>query len=211
MTFCSCSFQYAAYLAEKEGMGVTDAVIAALKDASYDNQTTLKVMIQSTNSSVLTKFKDSKNYELVYKVDEVIRDVLNSTVEDIKTFAHSVVVKKDSVFPENNLFLTGSSNVVPKLQAFNIPVYVETFQNEFISQAWDFFSDATVEINSYYQGAGVNGIITEFPQTADRYRSKGAKNIYSFYFNMHEYISRVKFSQTAIMPLFYKLITKFYD
>ncbi|KAJ0045487.1 hypothetical protein Pint_03999 [Pistacia integerrima] len=177
MTFCSCSFQYAAYLAENEGIGATDSVITALKDAGYDNQTALKVMIQSTNSSVLTKFKDNKNYELVYKVDENIRDALNSTVEDIKNFAHSVVINKDSVFPENNLFLTGVSKVVPKLQAFNLSVYVGTFRNEFVSQAWDFFSDATEEINTYYQAAGVNGIITEFPLTADRYRKNICLNM----------------------------------
>ncbi|XP_031284227.1 glycerophosphodiester phosphodiesterase GDPDL4-like isoform X2 [Pistacia vera] len=171
------SIEYAAYLAENEGIGATDAVITALKDAGYDNQTTLKVMIQSTNSSVLTKFKDNKNYELVYKVDENIRDALNSTVEDIRKFAHSVVVNKDSVFPENNLFLTGFSQVVPKLQAFNLSVYVETFRNEFVSQAWDFFSDATEEINTYYQAAVVNGIITEFPLTADRYRKNICLNM----------------------------------
>ncbi|KAJ0102396.1 hypothetical protein Patl1_04048 [Pistacia atlantica] len=155
-TFKPCT--YAAYLAENEGIGATDAVITALKDAGYDNRTTLKVMIQSTNSSVLTKFKNNKNYELVYKVDESIRDALNSTVEDIKEFAHSVVVNKDSVFPENNLFLTGFSQVVPKLQAFNL-------------------SDATEEINTYYQSAGVNGIITEFPSTADRYRKNLCLNL----------------------------------
>ncbi|KAK8985868.1 hypothetical protein V6N11_037591 [Hibiscus sabdariffa] len=43
--------------------------------------------------------------------------------------------------------------------------------NEFTAQAWDFFSDATVEINSFYAGAGINGVITDFPKTSDRYWS----------------------------------------
>lgn len=153
-------------------MSVTDEVMKALSNAGYDNLTALKVMIQSTNSSVLMKFKEKNNYELVYKVDEQIRDALNSTVEDIKKFAHSVVVDKESVFPENTAFITGVTDVVTRLQSFKLPVYVETFSNEFVSQAWDFFSDATVEINSFFMGAGINGVITDFPETAARYRSK---------------------------------------
>lgn len=152
---------------------MTDAVFDSLRKAGYDNQTTLKVLIQSPNSIVLIKFKEEKkNYELVYEVDETISDVLNSTVEDIKSFADSVTINKDSVFPENKLFLTGSTDIVTKLKSLNLSVYVETFSNEFVSQAWDFFSDATVEINSYVQGAGIDGIVTDFPKTSARYKSK---------------------------------------
>ncbi|KAK9269238.1 hypothetical protein L1049_001008 [Liquidambar formosana] len=78
---------------DAQGLGVTDAVLDALSKAGYDNQTAKKVMIQSTNSSVLLKFKEKNNYELVYEVDENIRDALNSTVEEIKSFAHSVVMQ----------------------------------------------------------------------------------------------------------------------
>ncbi|KAF4381220.1 hypothetical protein CsatB_014757 [Cannabis sativa] len=164
------SIDHAAYLAEEQGLSVTDAVTKALSKAGFNNQTALKVMIQSTNSSVLTKFQGNKNYELVYKIEEEIRSLDDDSLKDIKTFAHSVVVKKASVFPDNLLFLTGSTDVVSKLQNTKIPVYVETFSNEFVSQAWDFFSDATVEINSYVTGANVDGVITDFPKTAARYK-----------------------------------------
>ncbi|KAK0600995.1 hypothetical protein LWI29_020339 [Acer saccharum] len=101
------SFQNAAYLAEKQGLGVTDAVMKSLKDGGYDNQTDLKVMIQSTNSCVLMKFKDNDKYEIVYKIEESIRDASNASVEDIKKFADSVVInKQESVFPLNAAFLT---------------------------------------------------------------------------------------------------------
>ncbi|KAI9186281.1 hypothetical protein LWI28_015721 [Acer negundo] len=164
------SIENAPYLAEKQGLGVTEAVMTALKDSGYDNQTDLKVMIQSTNSSVLMKFKDNDKYEIVYKIEESIRDASNATVEGIKKFADSVVVNKVSVFPVNNLFLTGLTDVVAKLQAVKLPVYVELFSNEFVSQAWDFASDATVEINSFVLGTGISGVITDFPKTATRYR-----------------------------------------
>jgi len=129
-------------------------------------------MIQSTNSSVLVDFKKQSQYETVYKVEENIRDILDSAIEDIKKFADAVVIQKLSVFPVAQSFITTQTNVVEKLQKSQLPVYVELFQNEFLSQPYDFFADATVEINSYITGAGINGTITEFPFTAARYKSK---------------------------------------
>jgi glycerophosphoryl diester phosphodiesterase len=155
----------------------------ALSKANYDNKVAPRVMIQSRSSSVLMQFKDKTKYERVYMVEENIRDALNSTVEDIKQFADSVTVSKTSVFPENMAFVTGVTDIVSKLQSFKLPVYVETFSNEFVSQAWDFFSDATVEINSYVTGVNVDGVITDFPKTAARYKSKWILNIDSLYLN----------------------------
>ncbi|GKV43802.1 hypothetical protein SLEP1_g51055 [Rubroshorea leprosula] len=163
--------QNAAYLATGQGLSVTDAVFSALSKAGYDKLTTPKVMIQSRDSSVLRKVNSAGTYELVYRIDESIRDALNATVEDIKSFAHSVVVDSTSVFPVNDAdFLTGTTNVVTKLQSFKLLVYVETFSNEFTSQPWDFYSDATVQINTFYRGTGINGVVTDFPKTSARYR-----------------------------------------
>ncbi|CAA7016428.1 unnamed protein product [Microthlaspi erraticum] len=85
-------------------------------------------------------------------------------------FAEAVVIQKSSVFPDADGFVTGKTNVVERLQKSGLTVYVELFQNEFVSQPYDFFSDATVEINSYITGTGINGTITEFPFTAARYK-----------------------------------------
>lgn len=166
---------------EKQQLPVTDTVLDVLSKAGYDKQTDLEVMIQSSNSSVLMKFKDQHNYKLVYKVDENIRDALDATINDIKKFADSVVISKSSVFPDNSLFLTGATDVVPRLNSAGLPVYVETFSNEFVSQAWDFFSDATVEINSYVMGANISGVITDFPLTSSRYKSKSSTWLLSIY------------------------------
>ncbi|XP_004293798.1 PREDICTED: glycerophosphodiester phosphodiesterase GDPDL3-like [Fragaria vesca subsp. vesca] len=164
------SIEYAAYLAEKQGLSVTDAVITELNKAGLDNQTGLDIMIQSTNSSVLMKFKEKSKCKLVYKIEEVIRDALHTTLQDIKKFADAVVINKASVFPENVEYVIGATDVVTKLHAFDLHVYVELFSNEYLSQAWDFFSDPTVEINSFVSGVNVDGIITDFPKTAVRYK-----------------------------------------
>ncbi|MFS7963666.1 putative glycerophosphodiester phosphodiesterase [Helianthus anomalus] len=42
--------------------------------------------------------------------------------------------------------------------------------NEFLSQPWDFFSDPYVEINTYVLVANVDGVVTDYPATAARYR-----------------------------------------
>ena len=166
------SFQNAAYLIETEGLPVITKVLDVLSKAGYDNQTSMKVMIESTNSSVLMKFKDKNKYEVVYRIEEDIRDAQDAALKDIKDFADSVVISKASVFPVSGLFLSGATNVVPRLQSYGLSVYVETFSNEFVSQAWDYFSDPTVEINSFVLLANISGVITDFPQTSARYKSK---------------------------------------
>ncbi|KAH0875125.1 hypothetical protein HID58_072487 [Brassica napus] len=170
------SVEKAVYLREKQGLDVVKAVLDTLTETGYSNGSTTKtkVMIQSTNSSVLVDFKkQSSKYETVYKVEEKIGDISDSAIEDIKKFANAVVIVKTSVFPLfDDGFIIRQTNVVEKLHKSKLPVYVELFQNEFVSQPFDFFSDPTVEINSYVSGAGIDGTITEFPFTAARYKSK---------------------------------------
>ncbi|CAH9083630.1 unnamed protein product [Cuscuta europaea] len=153
------------------GLSAIDAVLDALNKNGYNTTlTTKKVMIQSSDSAVLEKFMNSK-YETVYGIKEDIRDIENSTITEIKKFASSVVVSKDSVFPTDAEFLTGQTHVVAKLKNGNLKVYVQLFSNEFVSQAWDFYSDAYVELNSFVFGeTPIDGVITGFPATADRYR-----------------------------------------
>ncbi|KAK9091946.1 hypothetical protein Syun_026857 [Stephania yunnanensis] len=164
------SIENAAYLAGKQGLDVTGAVIDALKNSPYGNKTVQEVLIQSSNISVLTKFKEQTKHKLVYKVDENIRDADDASINDIKKVARTVAISKDSVYPENQLYLTGLTNVVKRLQSFNLTVYTYLFSNEFVSQAWDFFSDPYVEINTFVMGSGINGVITDYPGTAAMYR-----------------------------------------
>lgn len=160
-------------MAEELGFGVVDAVIKALDDSGYSKQTAQNVMIQSTNSSVLVKFKQETKYNLVYMIEEDVRDAAPSSLADIKKFANAVSVSTKSVFPQSHYYLTGQpSNIVPSLQSAGLQVYVYVLMNEFGSQPNDFFADATVQINAYVRGANVDGVITDFPATAHRYKCK---------------------------------------
>ncbi|WCJ33024.1 Glycerophosphodiester phosphodiesterase GDPDL3 [Euphorbia peplus] len=158
------------YLMKKQKLNVIEAVVNALNDAGYENEKAEKVMIQSSDAHVLKKLKEGNEYRLVFKIEKNITDIADSAIEDMKKFAEATVVEKNSVYTDNLLFLTGSTKVVPKLKSAGLDVFVEVFRNEFVSQAWDFFSDASVEINSYVQVANATGLITEFPLTADRYK-----------------------------------------
>jgi glycerophosphoryl diester phosphodiesterase len=164
------SLENVVYLREKKGLDVVKVVLNRLTETGYIVGT-LKVMIQSTTRLVLVDFKNQSTYKTVYKIKETIGNITDSAIEDIKKFANAVVINKASVFPNSDSFLTGqTTNVLERLQKFQLPVYVELFQNEFVSQPFDFFADETVEINAYIFGAGINGTITEFPYTAARYK-----------------------------------------
>jgi glycerophosphoryl diester phosphodiesterase len=103
-------------VAEELGFDMVDTVIKALGDAGYNNQTSQKVMIQSTNSSVLEKFKQQTKYDLVYMINEVVRDAAPSSLTDIKKFASAVSVDTGSVFPESHHFTMYKTNLVQTLQ-----------------------------------------------------------------------------------------------
>lgn len=152
------------------GFSVVDSVISSLNNAGY-NKTTLEVMIQSSDSAVLLRFKQLTKYKLVYQIEKSIRDAINSSVANIKTFANAVALDKLSIYPSTQLFTAGETGLVSQLHAAGLDVYAYVLRNEFVSQPWDFLSDATVEINAYVVGAGVDGIITDFPGTARRYKS----------------------------------------
>ncbi|XP_074556305.1 glycerophosphodiester phosphodiesterase GDPDL4-like [Curcuma longa] len=170
------SIEHAAFMAQQLSFSVVDSVIAALNDAGY-NKTTLEVLIQSSDSAVLVRFKQLTNYKLVYQIDKSIRNAINSSVADIRTFANAVALDKQSIYPATLLFTTGETGLVSQFQAAGLDVYAHVLCNEFVSQPWDFLSDATVEINAYVAGAGVDGIITDFPGTARRYKRNSCRNL----------------------------------
>ncbi|KAH0889664.1 LOW QUALITY PROTEIN: hypothetical protein HID58_052093 [Brassica napus] len=148
------SVENAVYLREKQGLDVVKAVLDTLMETGYSNGiTTEKVMIQSTESSVLVDFKEQSKYDTVYKIEKNISDISDAAIQAIKKFANAVVIRKETVFSLFDSFITTQTNVVKKLQKSWLPVYVELFQNEFVSQPYDFFADPTVEINSYITGA----------------------------------------------------------
>jgi glycerophosphoryl diester phosphodiesterase len=160
-------------VAKSLGIDIVDSVNAALSAAGYDDQATKQVLIQSKDSAVLVKLKQQKTkYKLVYTLPLGVGDASASSLEAMKKFADAVVVDRNSVFTLSQDFAIRQNNIVKHLQSAGLAVYAQVFRNEFVSQPLDFFADETVEINYYVQSFNLSGIITDFPKTVRRYRSK---------------------------------------
>jgi len=165
--------QNAAFLAKSLGIDIVDSVNAALSAAGYDNQTAKEVLIQSKDSAVLVKLKQQKTKcKLVYTLPLGIGEVSTSSLEAVKKFADAVVVDRNSVFTSSSSFIIRQNSLMKDLQSAGLAVYTQVFRNEFVSQPWDFLSDETVEINYYFQSFNLTGVITDFPKTVRRYKSK---------------------------------------
>ncbi|XP_027338398.1 glycerophosphodiester phosphodiesterase GDPDL7-like [Abrus precatorius] len=159
----------AAYLASKKGLDIVGVVSTALSNATFDKQSTQLVMIQSDDSSVLSKYKDIPSYKRVLLIENKIGDTPKQTVDEIKKYAEVVNLPKSSVIKASGSLLTGMTNIVKELKDANLTVFVRTLRNEYMSLAFDYWSDPNVEIATYIHSAKVDGIVTDFPATSSRY------------------------------------------
>ncbi|TKY73099.1 Glycerophosphodiester phosphodiesterase GDPDL7 [Spatholobus suberectus] len=159
----------AAYFASKKGIDIVGVVSNVLSNATFDKQATQQVLIQSDESSVLSKYKDIPFYKKVLLIENTIGDVPKHTVDEIKKYAEAVNLPKSSVIKTSDSLLTGMTNIVKELKDANLIVFVHTLRNEYTSLAFDYWSDPNIEIATYIHSAKVDGIVTDFPATASRY------------------------------------------
>ncbi|KAM0886702.1 hypothetical protein ACQ4PT_029525 [Festuca glaucescens] len=160
----------APYLATR-GLGVVDAISSALVNASYDKEShQQRVLIQSDDSSVLSVFKKFPKFERVFVIDPVISDASKPSIDEIKEFAHTVMVSRGALVRAHGFFLTGFNDMlVGKIHDANLTLHVGVLKNEFMNIGFDYFADPMVEIVTYYMGLVCDGIVTEFPATAAAY------------------------------------------
>ncbi|KAB5552806.1 hypothetical protein DKX38_010117 [Salix brachista] len=163
------NIENAAYLASQKGLDIVSAVNTALSNATFDKQSTQKVLIQSDDTSVLSKFQNVPAYTRVLYLKDEISDAPKTPVGEIKKYADAVTLPRFSIVPTIDGFTTATTKVVNEMHAANISVYVTVLRNEFVTLAFDYFADPTIEIATYTSGIGVDGIITEYPATASRY------------------------------------------
>ncbi|KAL5774909.1 hypothetical protein ACOSP7_012466 [Xanthoceras sorbifolium] len=163
------NIENAAYLASKKGLDIVDTVTKALNNATFDKQSTQQVLIQSDDSSVLSKFTNVKTYKRVLRLEKEVSNAPKQPLDEIKKHADAVVVPRRTVVTDKDGFASAYTNVVKELHSANVSVYISVLRNEFITFAFDYFSDPVLEIATYIAGAGVDGIVTEYPATASRY------------------------------------------
>ena len=143
-----------------------------MSNATIDNQHTQKVLIQSDDTQVLSKFTENPNYQKVLFINETISSAPKMTVDEIKKHADAVSVPRSSIVKSSNYFATAFTSVVDDMHAANISVYAFPFRNEFVNMEFDYFADPMVELATYTALLRVDGVITEFPATANAYLSK---------------------------------------
>ncbi|CAN6976023.1 unnamed protein product [Brassica oleracea var. botrytis] len=153
----------------KKGLGIVDTVQSAITKSTLDKQLTQKVLIQSDDSSVLSSFAAVPPYTRVLTIDKEIGDAPKPSIDEIKKHAEAVNLRRSSLVTTSESFATGKTNVVEEMHKGNVSVYVSVLRNEYLSIAFDYFSDPTVEIATFIAGNGVDGVVTEFPVTATRY------------------------------------------
>ncbi|KAK7265101.1 hypothetical protein RJT34_32717 [Clitoria ternatea] len=74
--------------------------------------------------------------------------------------------------------VNGLTNIVKELHDGNLTIFTHTFKNEYVTLAFDYWSDPTVELATFIQVAQVDGIVTDFPATASRFmRFRGGSDL----------------------------------
>ncbi|KAF2305156.1 hypothetical protein GH714_002647 [Hevea brasiliensis] len=91
------NIENAAYLASKKGLDIIGAISTALSNASFDKQSTQKVLIQSDDTAVLSKFQNVPAYTRVFSIKNDISDAPLKSVDEIKKFADAVNVPRRSI------------------------------------------------------------------------------------------------------------------
>ncbi|XP_065851511.1 glycerophosphodiester phosphodiesterase GDPDL6-like [Euphorbia lathyris] len=164
------NIENAAYLASKKGLDIVTAVSKALINATFDKQSTQQVLIQSDDTSVLSKFQNVPAYKRVLYLKDEISDAPAKPVDEIRKYADAVTLPRFSIIPTtDDGFGETPTKVVEEMHKANLTVYVSVLRNEYGAIPFDFFADPTVELSTYTSGLAVDGIITEYPGTASRY------------------------------------------
>lgn len=166
-------FKNAAYLAANNGLDVVGAVTTALSNAILDKQSTQKVLIMSGESSVLDKFKDFPTYQRVLHIKKQVEFVSNETALEIKKHADAVFLHKHSLYTQfkGEGFTFRFTNLIERMHWANVSVYAGTVLNEFQDIFMDYSSDPYTLIHNLIH-YGADGIITQYPSTANAYTSK---------------------------------------
>lgn len=160
--------QNAAYLASREGLDVVSTVTTALSNATLDQPSPMKVLIQSDDSSVLARFRDNPRYERVLYLNELISGAPDQVAQEVKKYADSVYVHRSAIVVESQDFAFNFTKTIPSLNAANISVYVGILRNEFMNLMFDYLSDPYLEIATL-NSLGVKGLVTDYPATANAF------------------------------------------
>ncbi|KAH7373438.1 hypothetical protein KP509_17G055800 [Ceratopteris richardii] len=166
--------QFGYFLETEVGLDVVGAVLTSLNETGLTDSE--RVMIQSEDSAVLTRFQELSNHTFVYKVVDSNVSVTETEVTQIKSLANFVRLPRALVQVASNSLLLNKTDIVNLFHAQNVSVFVSYLRNEFVAIPFDYNADPTMELNTLLNVYEVDGVVTDFPATASYYLSNTCLN-----------------------------------
>lgn len=156
------------YFLETEiGLNVVGSVLASLNEAGLNMSN--RVVIQSEDSAILQRIKQSSNYTLIFRVTTPDVVVTKTEVAEVKALTDFVTLPRGLIQVTSAGFLWNMTDVVDQFRAQNVSVFVSYLRNEFVAIPFDYEADPIQELNTFVQVYKVDGLITDFPSTAAAY------------------------------------------
>ena len=173
------------YFAE-QGLDIDAALVAVLKRNGL-TEATSPVLIQSFETSNLRKLKGMIGVRLVQLMDDftaqpydlaksgdtrTYRDLMQPQVlAEIAAYAYGIGPWKRTIVPEKDGVLEPAKKLVEDAHTAGLKVHPYTFRDEPQFLAKDYSNDAVAEYLQFYR-LGVDGLFSDFPDTAHRARTQ---------------------------------------
>ncbi|KAL0340435.1 UNVERIFIED_CONTAM: Glycerophosphodiester phosphodiesterase GDPDL7 [Sesamum radiatum] len=141
------SIENAAYLASQKNLDIVGTVSSALSNATLD--------------------KEPKQKRVLY-IYEPISGAPAQVAQEVKKYADAIFVHRDAIVASTENFCQNFTNTIPAFHAVNISIYVGILKDEFENLNFDYLSDPYVELATY-NSLKVDGIMTDFPATANMF------------------------------------------
>jgi glycerophosphoryl diester phosphodiesterase len=166
-----------------------DAALVAVLDRNGLSQASSPVIIQSFETGNLKKLKGMTGVRLVQLMDDfdaqpydlakagaktTYRDLMQpAALAAIATYAYGIGPWKRTILPESNGALGSAGDLIANAHAAGLKVHPYTFRDEPQFLAQDYGNDASAEYLQFYR-LGVDGLFSDFPDTAVRARERFA-------------------------------------
>ena len=173
------------YFAE-QGLDIDTALVAVL-DRNGLTEASDPVFIQSFETGNLKKLKGMTGVRLVQLMDDftaqpydlakaglatTYRDLMQpAALAEIATYAYGIGPWKRTILPEQDGVLEPANGLIADAHAAGLKVHPYTFRDEPQFLAKDYGNDPAAEYLQFFK-LGVDGLFSDFPDTALRARAK---------------------------------------
>jgi len=164
-----------------------DIVLDLLRENGYDGERMERVYMQSFETTDLQYMSTRSRIRLIQLVDEMdmVQADTNRTfahfmteqgLRDVGEYAYGISPNKNDIAPVNatsgsmdSTSLAHGKTFVQNAHKNGLKVHPWVFRNEYEFLAWNFGQDPYNEYKFFVEDVGIDGVFTDFPETAVRY------------------------------------------